>query len=394
MIEVTRKDNGLVAILSVVLGLLVGAIIMLVSGFNPIAGYGSLLQSAFGTPQSIGEVLRQMSPLLLTGAGFMVAQAAGFFNIGLSGQAMAGWFGSVWFALSFPTLSKLILLPTTIIIGIALGAVAGMIPGWLRARFGSSEVITTIMFNYIILYVGNSLVQNTFKKSIKATTESSVLISNHASLRASWLTNLTNGSSLNIGLFIAIIVVVVVWFVMKKTTLGLEITSVGLNDSAARYAGISDRRTATIAMVISGGLAGLAGVVDGLGTYQNVFVQNAVPGVGFDGMAVALLGGGSYLGLVGGAALFSVLKIGGLGMPIFTGVPTELVDIIIAAIIFFVGINYVVRLLIARFRKVTTKPNPLLVPVTANGADKAVVNGEQETSDGSESKKPTKGDEA
>lgn len=391
MIEVTRKDNGLVAILSVVLGLLVGASIMLASGFNPIAGYGSLLQSAFGTPQSIGEVLRQMSPLLLTGAGFMVAQAAGFFNIGLSGQAMAGWFGSVWFALSFPALPKVILLPTAMLIGIALGAIAGMIPGWLRARFGSSEVITTIMFNYIILYVGNSLVQNTFKKSIKATTESSVLINQHASLRANWLTNLTNGSSLNIGLFVAVIVVIIIWFVMKKTTLGLEITSVGLNDAAARYAGISDRRTATIAMVISGGLAGLAGVVDGLGTYQNVFVQNAVPGVGFDGMAVALLGGGSYLGLVGGAALFSVLKIGGLGMPIFTGVPTELVDIIIAAIIFFVGINYVVRLMIARFRKITTKDNGLLAasavgqaPTASSDSDKNEATGAQE---------PKKGDE-
>ena len=352
--QVTKK-NRLVAILSIVMGLIIGAIIMLIAGFNPIVGYLTLLNSALGTPQSIGEVLRQMGPLLLTGAGFMIASSAGFFNIGLSGQVLAGWVISVWFVLSMPSLPQIILVPTAVILGMLSGAIVGFIPGWLRVKFGSSEVITTIMLNYIILYIGNALIQNTFSHRIKSTADATNLISSNGTLRATWLTNLTQGSSLSMGIFIALFSIIIMWFIMEKTTLGFEIKSVGLNNNAARYAGIAVDKTAIIAMVISGGLAGLAGVVDGLGTYQNVFVQTGVPNVGFDGMAVALLGGGSYLGLLGGALLFSILKIGGLGMPIFVGVPTELVDIIIAVIIFFVGIKYVIQLLLTRLTKKQSK---------------------------------------
>lgn len=350
-----QKNSFSVALFSVLFGLIVGAVIMLVFGYNPISGYAALLGSAFGSMQDIGGVLTQMTPLILTALGFAVAQTAGFFNIGLSGQALAGWVGSVWYALSFPDMPAYLMMPSAILLGIGLGAIAGAIPGWLRAQFGASEVIVTIMMNYILLFLGNNILQNTMSKSIKESAETTKQVGANASLQMKWLTDLTQGSSISAGIFIALIMIVVIWFVMIKTTLGFEIRAVGLNADAAKYAGMSAKRNAVIAMAISGGLAGLAGTIEGLGNYLNFFTQNGSPAIGFDGMAVALLGSGSYLGILASAAIFSVLKIGGLGMPMSSGVPFELVDIVTASIIFFVGAKYLIQLIQKRVHEMDEK---------------------------------------
>ena len=134
----------------------------------------------------------------------------------------------------------------------------------------------------------------------------------------------------------------------EKTTLGFEIRSVGLNPFASEYAGMSSKRTIILSMMISGTLAGLGGAVQGLGTFQNFFIQNTSLSIGFDGMAVSLLGTGSSIGILLSALLFGMLKLGGQGMPLIAGVPTELVDVVIAAIIFFVGISYLIRFLLAK----------------------------------------------
>ncbi|MGR8831353.1 ABC transporter permease [Leuconostoc citreum] len=350
-----QKNSFSVALFSVLFGLIIGAVIMLIFGYNPISGYTALLGSAFGSTQDIGSVLTQMTPLILTALGFTVAQTAGFFNIGLSGQALAGWVGAVWYALSFPNMPVYLMLPSALIIGAGLGALAGVIPGWLRAQFGASEVIVTIMMNYILLFLGNNILQNTMSKGIKVSAETTKQVGANASLQMKWLTDLTQGSSISAGIFISVFMIFVVWFVMKKTTLGFEIRAVGLNSDAAKYAGMSAKRNAVIAMAISGGLAGLAGTIEGLGNYLNFFTQNGSPSIGFDGMAVALLGGGSYLGVLAAAAIFSVLKIGGLGMPMSSGVPFELVDIVTASIIFFVGASYLIKLIQKRVKAMDDK---------------------------------------
>lgn len=367
-----QKTPLSVSLYSVLFGLIVGALIMLVFGYNPLDGYFALVGSAFGSTQDIGEVLRQMTPLLLTALGFTVASSAGFFNIGLSGQALAGWLISVWFALTNPDLPGFIMIPAALILGALAGAVAGAIPGWLRAQFGASEVIVTIMMNYILLFVTNYSIQSLIPTSLKDNAEATKIVGENASLKLDWLTQMTQGSSISSGIFIALVILGIIWFVMSKTTLGFEIRSVGLNEDAARYAGISAKRTAVVAMSISGALAGLAGTIEGLGNYGNVFVQGSSLSIGFDGMAVALLGNSSYLGILAAAALFSVLKIGGLGMPQTSGVPFELVDIIIASIIFFVGANYLIRLLQARLKEMDEKS---AAQAAAKKAEKAAQKG-------------------
>lgn len=347
MNKINSYSTGLVAGLAVFFGLIVGAVIMLISGFNPVTGYVSLVQSALGSSLNIGEVLRAMTPLILTAAGFLVAQSAGFFNIGLSGQVWVGWIASTWFVLANQGMNPWILIPAAVIIGAAGGAVMGFIPGWLRAQFGASEVITTIMLNYIVLYGGNAVVQGLPQK-LMATTDMTKTLSTTDSLRWDFLSNLTGGSRFNIGFIIAVVALFGIWFVMKRTTLGFEIQAVGLNPDAARYAGMSAKRNAIMAMTISGTLAGLAGATEGLGTYLNIFSQSSAPQVGYDGMAVALLASGSFIGILFAAFLFSVLSVGGLGMPLATGVPTELVSVVTAAIIFFIGANYLIRLILVK----------------------------------------------
>ncbi|HCT96408.1 ABC transporter permease [Vagococcus sp.] len=334
----SKWKNLAVPVISVLAGLLLGAIIMLVSGYNPVEGYGAMLKGAFGRTYNIGEVLRLATPLILTGLGFSVANTAGFFNIGLAGQALCGWIGAIWIAMTFPDLPRIVLVPLAIIVGALAGAIWAGIAGYLRAQFGTSEVIVTIMLNYTILYISNHLVRNVFTDSADATPK----ISENASLRMQFLSDMSGGSRLNGGIFLAVLMIILVWILMKRTTTGFELRAVGMNPFASEYAGMNAKRNIVLAMVISGALAGMGGVVEGLGTFENLYILDAAPQIGFDGMAVSLLGGGNPIGILLSAILFGILKIGGLKMP-SVGIPNEIVDIVVASIIFFVGISFAIR---------------------------------------------------
>lgn len=331
----------LVPLISVVLGILLGAIIMWIFGYDAIWGYEELFKTAFGSLRSLGEISRAMGPLMLIALGFAVASRAGFFNVGLPGQALGGWILAGWFALSFPDIPRPLMLIMTVLLGMIAGGVIGAIPGILRAYLGTSEVIVTIMMNYIVLYLGNAFIHS-FPKSVMQSIDSSVTVSANATYQTEWLRALTNNSRMNIGIFFAIIAVVLVWFLLKKTTLGYEIRSVGINPHASEYAGMSAKRTIILSMIISGALAGVGGVVEGLGTFQNVYVQGSSLSIGFNGMAVSLLASNSPVGIPFAAFLFAVLQVGAPGMNVAT-IPSELVSIVTASIIFFVSVHYIIE---------------------------------------------------
>ncbi|WP_343753047.1 ABC transporter permease [Alkalibacterium iburiense] len=347
MLKVSRNrlNNILVPILSIIFGFILGAILMLAFGYNPITAYEAMIMGVFGSPYFFGEALRQATILTFSGLGFAIAFKAGFFNIGISGQLLAGWVSAIWFALAFPDLPRLILVPATLIIGMVFGAIWAGIAGALRAYFGTSEVIVTIMLNYTALHTTNYIIRNFL--AVGNTTER---VSENASLRIDWLTNLTAGSRLNLGFFIAIAVVVLYWVFMTHMTSGFEVRAVGLNPNASTYAGMSAEKNIILSMLISGGLAGLGGAIHGIGTFGNLFTQNALPNIGFNGIAVALLGLGNPFGTFLASILFGILDVGSGFMPNRAGVPDEMASIVIAAIIFFVGANYVIRLLIDKVK--------------------------------------------
>ncbi|HIX70331.1 ABC transporter permease [Enterococcus diestrammenae] len=347
--------NILVPIIAVILGFILGGIIMAAFGYDPLQGYSQMFKTVFINPQTqqinprnIGEIFVTAGPLIFTALGFSIANSAGFFNIGLSGQALCGWIASVWVALSLPDTPKPLAVTAALVAGALAGALAGAIPGILRAFFGTSEVIVTIMMNYILLYLTSHMVNDVMPEKFISNKGVTNLVGQNAMLQTDFLRSISNNSRLNIGFFLALLFLVLVWFMMKKTTLGYEIRSVGLNPDASEYAGMSSKRTIIVSMVISGLLAGLGGVVYGLGTFQNFVAQHASLSIGFDGMAVSLLGGGGSIGILLSSLLFSVLKLGGAGMQM-VNIPSELVDVDIAIIIFFVGISFVIRYLLAKF---------------------------------------------
>ncbi|HEW2463174.1 TPA: ABC transporter permease, partial [Streptococcus pneumoniae] len=221
-----------VPLISVFLGILLGAIVMWIFGYDAIWGYEELFYTAFGSLRGIGEIFRAMGPLVLIGLGFAVASRAGFFNVGLPGQALAGWILSGWFALSHPDMPRPLMILATIVIALIAGGIVGAIPGILRAYLGTSEVIVTIMMNYIVLYVGNAFI-HAFPKDFMQSTDSTIRVGANATYQTPWLAELTGNSRMNIGIFFAIIAVAVIWFMLKKTTLGFEIRAVGLNPHAS-----------------------------------------------------------------------------------------------------------------------------------------------------------------
>jgi ABC-type uncharacterized transport system permease subunit len=345
-----RLQNILTPIIALLLGIIVGTIIMLATGYNPVAAFAALWDGAFGSPYYFGEVVRQVTPYILAGLAVAFAFRVGLFNIGVEGQFIVGWLASVWVGLAFH-LPKFIHLPLAILASIAAGAIWAFIPGFLKARFRVHEVIVTIMMNYIALYVSNYIIQNVLTNGKERTSN----IPDSASLASPWLQSLTQFSRIHWGIVLAIICCFIMWFLLEKTTRGFELRAVGFNQDAAHYAGMSVNKNIILSMIISGAFAGLAGAMEGLGTFGYIAIKSSFTGVGFNGIAVALLGGNTALGVFFAALLFGALEVGALNMPLAAGVPNELVDIIIALIVFFVASSYIIRVFLERLSKKEAK---------------------------------------
>jgi general nucleoside transport system permease protein len=339
----TKVTNILVPVISVILGLLVGAIIMLVSGYSPIAGYAALWNGIFGDLYAVGETIRQITPYILAGLAVAFAFRSGLFNIGVEGQLIVGWFAAAYVGVTFEGLPKIIHLPFAILAAAAAGALWGFVPGLLKAKFRVHEVIVTIMMNYIALHTTNALI-----RTVSGGGDRTERIFESASLRSEFFANLTEFSRLHYGILLALVMVGVMWVILEKTTLGFELKAVGFNQHASQYAGMNVNKNIILAMVISGAFAGMGGAMEALGTFEYVSSKAGFTGIGFDGIAVALLGMNTPLGVIFGATLFGSLKYGALNMPSAAGIPIEIVQIVIAVIIFFVASGYVIRLLLAR----------------------------------------------
>lgn len=360
----SSKNSFLVPILSVLIGLVAGALIMLAFGFNPLTSYVALFKGAFGNPFVIGQTIKSATPLIFTGLGFAVAYTAGFFNIGLAGQALWGWLISVWIALAMPDVSGWIVVPLAIIGGAVAGALWAAIAGFLKAYFNTSEVITTIMLNHTSIYVVDYIIRYILTERADAT----AYVGPNARLRWQLMTDMTNGSQIHFGIFLALLAAVFLYILMEKTSLGFELKSVGMNAHAANYAGMSAKKNIILAMALSGAFAGLGGAMNGLGEFGNIFVTNGIaPAIGFDGMAVALLGALNPIGTILAALLFGGLQTGSPSMQ-FQGIPPEIVDIITALIIFFVGANYIITYFQERRSQPILDHN--VDPVESPGGDK------------------------
>ncbi len=333
-----RGFNILIPLIAIFFGFAAGAVIMLFSGNNPIEGYSALIAGIVGEPYDFGETLQRMTPLIFSGLAVAFAFRTGLLNIGVEGQLIVGWFTSVYVGLAIEA-PMIIHLPLAIAAGAVAGALWGFVPGYLKARFQVHEVIVTIMMNYIAMHVTNSLIRTYLLDSGQRTG----FINSTASLESGFLSELTQFSRLHWGFFIAAAACVLMWFILWKTKKGFELRSVGYNKNASLYAGMNVNANIILSMSVSGAFAGAGGAMVGLGTYQYANILPAFTNIGFDGIAVALLGASTSVGIFLAAFLFGGLQQGANMMQSRAGVAPELVEIIIALIIFFVASSYIIR---------------------------------------------------
>ncbi|HEY8344623.1 MAG TPA: ABC transporter permease [Bacillota bacterium] len=329
--EFKLNKEYFVALIAVGLGLAAGAVLMAITGNNPITGFVYLFRGGLMSIERIGNTLATATPLVFTGLSVAFAFKTGLFNIGAAGQMLIGGLCATAVGLTF-SWPKPLLLPVVICVAFLGGALWGLLPGLLKAKFNVHEVVATIMMNWIAYWTVYYVIPGYFKGAYLET--ESRRIPESASLKVQWLTNLFDGSYINLGFFLAIIAVLIIAFILNRTTLGYELKAVGYNRYASEYAGIKAGRNIVLSMVISGALAGLGGAAFYVGYASNMQI-GVIPSQGFDGIAVSLLGANSPWGVFFAAIFFGLLHSGKGFMNAMTKVPPEIADTIIATIIYF-----------------------------------------------------------
>ncbi len=322
-------EKIVIPIAAVFLALLVGAGVIALMGIDPWSAYRSLFIGSLSSRNAIAETLVKTIPLLFTALSFAFAKRCGLINLGAEGQLYIGAIFASTLGIYMPNLPAIIMLPLCIILGFIGGGLWGVLAGWLKVQFGASEVITTIMLNYIATYILSWLVTGPMIEppgSFPQTPQVGL---------GAQLPRILPGTRLHAGLFIALAAIFVYWFFLFKTTTGYETRVVGLNPTAAEYAGIKPTRNLLLAMFIAGGFAGLAGTTEILGIQLRMF-QDFSPNYGFDGIAVALLGQSGPIGILLAGILFGILRSGANMMQMLARVPIAVIYIIQAFVIIFV----------------------------------------------------------
>ena len=337
-----------VPLAAVLLALVVGAVIITLSSVIIegslsltlwIEAYAALLEGGLGIGSenplnALTRTITNSAPLLLAGLSVALGFKAGLFNIGATGQFVMGALVASIVGAQVAGLPGVIAILLAVLAGAAAGAGYGFIPGFLKATTGAHEVVTTIMLNFIALFTGTALVINLFR-------DPSYTFDRTADVGAAALP-LIFGRDLHLGVLLAYAFVPIFWWFVWKTTIGFEIRTVGANPSAARYAGMSPRRLIMLTMALCGLLAGLAGVVQFLGEigfYPATFGTQ----IGFDAIAIALLGRSHPVGVMLGSLLFGFMRAGAPLMQVRAGIPIEIIDVLTATILFFLAADVIVR---------------------------------------------------
>ncbi len=356
-----KKTEGLdlitLGLAAISLSILVGAILMITLSQDPMKGYYLMLRGAIGNENRLATTVTKVTPLILTGLSVAIAFRCGLFNIGAEGQLVLGAFIAALVGVYITGLPWFLHLPLCLIAGATAGAAAAFIPAYLKAKVGAHEVVTTIMMNGIIgavtaWFVSSELIL----KDPNTMASQTYHISKSAQIPLIWektpfegiefpiefLRFPFKGTTFHYGLLIAIGLAIVVYIIVWKTSLGYELRTVGLNPDAANYGGISAKRSIIITMLISGALAGIGGAIEILAIHYR-FIAYFSPGYGFDGIAVAVLGQNTAIGVLISALLFGGLASGGIFIDIFSDIPKEIVWVLQALVVLFVSAPMIIQ---------------------------------------------------
>jgi ABC-type uncharacterized transport system permease subunit len=316
----------LIPVLSVIVALSLGGILVYIQGSNPLLAYRVLFTTAFGSIDGIAITLAKATPLVLSGLAVAICLRAGLFNIGAQGQLISGALASAWAGYYFVGLPMFIHIPLALLFGAFFGALVALVAGVLKAYRGVHEVITTIMLNSIVIALADYLASTPFKEPDQPLTRTPKIEDS---------ARIPDVFGLPLGFFIAVIVSYIFWWILKNTTTGFRIETIGRNKNAGWYAGISIKRVVILSMLLGGAVAGVAGAIETLsivGRFEPAF--NA--GLGFDGITVALLARANPLGVIPAAILIGGMRASGSTVQFEAGVAPEIVDLLLALILFFV----------------------------------------------------------
>ncbi len=312
-------------VLAFIIALLFGAIVIAAGGNNPIEAYRFMFLGSLGTKANLAETLLKTSSLYFASLSYAFANKCGLLNIGIEGQLCAGAICSAIVGIYVTGLPTLIHVTLCLIAGFLGGAILGMIVILLKNYFGASEVITTVMFNYLMLLLVDYLVSGPMRA--EPAYPQTKLIQDSAKLPI-----IVPGTRINVGFILVLAALIFFSIFWKQGKTGFEMKMVGINPTASRAIGINVKRTMFWAMSIAGGLGGIVGALEVLGILQRVLMKFSA-GYGFDGIAVALLASGNPIGILFASFLFGALKSGGNAMQMFSGVPSAVTLVITALVV-------------------------------------------------------------
>lgn len=319
------------SLLAIAAAFLVGAGFLWLTGKDPIAAYSLLFQRGFGSSFGVTESLIKMAPLLLVSAGLLIALKAGVWNIGINGQFL---FGAALVGIVTPKLTGTVPLPMLFVVSALVGAIGGavwgIVPALLKVRYGLNEIITTIMMNYVAIYVTSWFVKGPFKDPSVVPPQTEV-IPRQFRLPA------LPGTRIHIGLILGVLAVIVVYFLFRHTTLGFKLTVLGRSDAAATHAGMPVNRLVVLALLVSAGFAGLAGANDVLGV-KGLFQGEWNPAYGFTGFALVFLARLNGIAVIPFAYFFAALLFGGEMMARTAGIPAFFVQIMEGLMLVFIAV--------------------------------------------------------
>lgn len=355
-------------IYSVLMGFLLGGLILGFMGYNFWNIYGTMLYGVFGKTSYLLQVIIRATPVILTGVAFLFALKTGLFNIGVEGQFMMGAIMAN-IAGALISLPWYLHIPFTILAGVLGGAIYASVMGLLKALYNVHEVISAIMLNWVAFYLTNYFVSIPLLKRENSEYAISIASSASISILKDWKVSAEGiawrqanpfwndllKNHLNYGIFFAIVVAFLVAFILKKTTLGYRLKAVGNNARASHYLGINVPYNMALALAISGGIAGLAGALQVMGVDFAIYKLLVQRGYGFDGIAVAFLALGSPIGAIFSGLFYAALQVGGDRLQIIYGIPVHGINIMIAIIVFFVGMPYFFKVVLREIKKYQMK---------------------------------------
>jgi len=340
---------------AVLSSLLLGMVFVLLAGGHPIEAYEDLLRGALADVFGFATTLVKTTPLLFAGLGVAVALRAGLINIGAEGQIYLGGLGAALAGLYVRGLPPVVHVPLAMLAAALAGGAWALLPALLRLRRGVSEVITTLLMNYIGLYFVGALVSGPLKEPRAPYPFSPLLVP------SAYLPTIIPTTDAHAGILIALALAIVTYVFLEHTPAGFQVRMVGANPSAAAYAGINVGRTVILAMMVSGGLAGLGGASEVMGLKHRLFDAFS-PGYGYDAIAVAFLGAGQPLGVVATAFFFGALRSGANIMQRSQGVPVAVIFAIQGLAVLFLAASVAVRHRIFRWDGRASQPAEVAYP--------------------------------